>query len=95
MLVFVGVVGAGVVTVCDGAVTVLVGAVTVVVSAGFGDWTLTPMLLVVETVRWLTVVEGELDLLLEAITPASTPSAASSTNTGHIQPLWLFDAGGR
>lgn len=94
VVVFAGVVGAGVVTVCDGAVTVLVGAVTVVVSAGFGDWTLTPRLLVVEIVCWLTVVEGELDLLFEAITPASTPSAASSANTGHIQPLRPFDGGG-
>lgn len=94
VLVFVGVVGAGVVTVCAGAVTVLVGAVTVVVWAGFADWTLTPRLLVVEIVCWLTVVEGELDLLFEAITPASTPSAASSANTGHIQPLRPFDGGG-
>ncbi len=94
--VFVGVAGAvvagaEVVTVCDGAVTVFVGPVTVVVSVGFGDWTLTPRLLVVEIVCWLTVVEGELDLLFEAITPASTPSAASSANTGHIQPLRRFD----
>lgn len=77
--------GAGTVTVGDGAVTVFAGAVTVVVSAGFGDCTLTPRLLVVETVCWLTVV-GVLDLLSEAITPASTPSAASRANTGHIQP---------
>jgi hypothetical protein len=83
--------GAGAVTVCAGAVTVSAGAVTVVVSAGFGAWTLTPTLLVVEIVCWLTVVEGVFDLLSEAITPASTPSAASSANTGQIQPPRLLD----
>lgn len=87
--VFVGVAGlvlsgAGVVTVCAGAVTVFAGVVTVVVCAGFGAWTLTPRLLVVEI--WLTVVEGVLALLSEAITPASTPSAAIRPNTGQIQP---------
>jgi hypothetical protein len=78
--------GGGAVTVCGGAVTVLAGAVTVVVSAGFGAWTLTPRLLVVEIVCWLTVV-GVFALLSEASTPASTPSAAISPKTGQIQPL--------
>jgi hypothetical protein len=78
--------GAGAVTVGDGAVTVFAGAVTVVVSAGFGAWTLTPRLLVVEIVAWLTVVAGVFDLFSEAITPASTPSAAIKANTGQIQP---------
>ncbi len=96
--VFVGVAGfvlsgAGAVTVCAGAVTVLAGAVTVVVCAGFGAWTLTPRLLAVEIVCWLTVVEGVFDLLSEASTPASTPRAASSANTGHIQPPRLLDGG--
>jgi hypothetical protein len=55
--------GGGAVTVCGGAVTVLAGAVTVVVSAGFGAWTLTPRLLVVEIVdgcrRVRFVIRGE------------------------------------
>jgi hypothetical protein len=93
--VFAGVVGvllsgAGAVTVFAGAVTVFAGAVTVVVCAGFGASTLTPRLLVVD---WLTVVDGVLDLLSEAITPARAPSAASSANTGHIQPPRLFAGG--
>jgi hypothetical protein len=96
--VFVGVAGvllsgAGAVTVGAGAVTVFAGAVTVVVSAGFGAWTLTPTRLVVEIVAWLTVVEGLLDLLSEAIMPANTPSAASSANTGQIQPPPRLDLG--
>ncbi len=89
--VFVGVAGlvlsgAGAVTVGAGAVTVFAGVVTVVVCAGFGAWTLTPRLLVVEIVCWLTVVEGVLALLPAASTPASTPSAAIKPNTGQIQP---------
>jgi hypothetical protein len=79
--------GGGAVTVCAGAGTVLAGAVMVVVSAGLGAWTLTPRLLVVEIVCWLTVVVGVLALLSEASTPASTPSAAISPKTGQIQPL--------
>jgi hypothetical protein len=85
--------GAGAVTVGMGAVTVFAGAVTVVVCAGFGAWTLTPTLFVVEIVAWLTVVEGLLDLLSEAMMPASTPSAASSANTGQIQPPRLLGRG--
>jgi hypothetical protein len=82
--------GAGAVTVCAGVVTVFAGAVTVVVPAGFGASTLTPRLLVVD---WLSVVEGVLDLLSEAMMPASAPSAASSANTGHIQPPRLLAGG--
>lgn len=84
--------GAVVVTVCAGAVTVLVGAVTVLVWVGCGDWTLTPRLLVVEVVCWLTTVEGDFDLLFEAITPASTPRAASTAISGQIQAPCRFNA---
>lgn len=78
--------GAGLVMVFAGAVTVFVGAVTVLVCVGCGVWMLTPRLLVVV---WLTTVDGDFDLLSEAITPASTPSAASRAINGHIQPLRL------
>lgn len=87
----VALVGLGLVTVFAGAVTVFVGAVTVVVCVGCGAWTLTPRLLVVEVVCWLTTVEGDFDLLSEAITPARTPRAASTAITGHTQPLCFCD----
>jgi hypothetical protein len=83
--------GAVVVTVCAGAVTVLVGTVTVLVWVGYEDWTLTPRLLVVEVVCWLTTVEGDFDLLFEAITPARTPRAAITAISGQIQAPCRFD----
>jgi hypothetical protein len=82
--------GAVLVTVCAGAVTVFVGAVTVLVWVGCEDWTLTPRLLVVGVVCWLTTVEGDFDLLFEAITPARMPKAASTTISGQIQVPRLF-----
>jgi hypothetical protein len=85
--------GEGAVTVCAGAVTVLVGAVTVVVWVGFGDATLTPRLLVVDVVCWFTTVEGDLDLLFEATTPASTPRTMSAAMSGHIHPPCFFGEG--
>ncbi len=75
---------AGAVTVCVRAGTVWAGAVTVVVCAGLGDSTVTPRLFVVELVCWLTVVDGDVDLLFDASTAATMPSTTITAMTGQI-----------
>ena len=77
---------AGWLTVC---VTVVGGAVAVAV--GLGACTLSPKLLTVELLVWLTTVEG--DLLSDTSAAMTTPSTAARISTGQIQRLPLRRSG--